>query len=294
MVSIMVLSFYQNLIPCALTALLMTTILVPRVLNVNLKWTSFSSMSLLLAAFLVSALSRSAFISLATFLRKTWVHPAWSQIVADHWNALKWLHQALPWIFFNELNWHCRVSVDWQLFAWRWVPIFPPHCELQSFCCMFGLHGPSRDECFVDNRLCFGVLCALAILNHLSNAIMMAWCGFHCIVNYLDNFLIVGKTKAECQQGVLALTRLLHLFGFNVSWKKVVSQSQCVTFLGIELHYNCVSLPSMRQVRPPQLSYHIFFYLNLHVQVSTAIPHRIIKLCLSRHAWRSHLSSLGH
>ena len=113
---------------------------------------------------------------------------------------------------------------------------------------MFGPHDPSRYEYFVDNRLRFGVSCAPAIFNRLSNAIvrMMARRGFHSIVNYLDDFLIVGKTQAACQQGLLVLINLLHSLGFNVSWKKVVSPCQRVTFLGIKLDSTtmCVRLPS--------------------------------------------------
>ena len=128
--------------------------------------------------------------------------------------------------------------------AWRWVPVFPPHRELQEFRWIFGPHDPSRYEYFVDNRLCFGVSCALAIFNRLSNAVvrMMARRGFHSVVNYLDDFLIVGKTKAESQQGLLPLIRLPHSLGFNVSWKKVVSPCQRVTFLGIELDSTTMSL----------------------------------------------------
>ena len=109
---------------------------------------------------------------------------------------------------------------------------------------MFGQHDPSRYQYFVDNRLCFGVSCAPAIFNRLSNAIirMMARRGFHSVVNYLDNFLIIGNTHAECQQGLITLIRLLHSLGFNVSWKKVISPSQRVTFLGIELDSTTMSL----------------------------------------------------
>ena len=128
--------------------------------------------------------------------------------------------------------------------AWRWVPVFPPHRQLQGFRWMFGEHNPSRHEYFVDNRLCFGLSCAPAIFNRLSNAIvrMMARRGFHSIVNYLDDFLIIGNTQAECQQGLITLISLLHSLGFNVSWKKVVSPSQRVTFIGIELASTTMSL----------------------------------------------------
>ena len=61
---------------------------------------------------------------------------------------------------------------------------------------MFGEHDPSRYEYFVDNRLCFGVSCAPATFNRLSNAIvrMMARRGLPAIVHYLDDFLIIGNT----------------------------------------------------------------------------------------------------
>ena len=109
---------------------------------------------------------------------------------------------------------------------------------------MFGSHDHSHYEYFVDNRLCFGVSCAPAIFNRLSIAIvcMMARRSFHFIVNYLDDFLIIDQTKAECQQGLLALVWLLHSLRFNVSRKKVVSLCQRVTFLGIELDSTTMSL----------------------------------------------------
>ena len=71
---------------------------------------------------------------------------------------------------------------------------------------------------------------------------MMARRGFHAIFNYLDDFLIVGNTRAECQLSLITLIKLLHSLEFNVSWKKVVSPSQRVTFLGIKLDSVSMSL----------------------------------------------------
>ena len=77
-----------------------------------------------------------------------------------------------------------------------------------------------------------------------SNAVvgMMVQHSFHSIVSYIDGFFIVGKTKAECQQGLLALIKLLHSISFYVSFKKVLSAYQHLTFLGIELHSTTMSL----------------------------------------------------
>lgn len=51
----------------------------------------------------------------------------------------------------------------------------------------------------------------------------------------MDDFLIIGKTQSECLQGLLALIKLLHSLGFNISWKKFVSPSPRDTFLGVKL-----------------------------------------------------------
>ena len=70
----------------------------------------------------------------------------------------------------------------------------------------------------------------------------MARCGFRAVVNYLDDFLIIGSTKEECQRGLVTLINLLDYLGFNVSWRKVVSPTQRLTFLGIELDFSTMSL----------------------------------------------------
>ena len=47
---------------------------------------------------------------------------------------------------------------------------------------------------------------------------MMARHGFHAVINYLDDFLIVvlNYTQAECPMGLITLIRLLHSLRFNV------------------------------------------------------------------------------
>ena len=99
----------------------------------------------------------------------------------------------------------------------------------------------------IDSVLVFLALRPFLIVYPNAIVRMMARRGFHSIVNYLDDFLIIGNTQAECQQGLVTLISLLHSLGSNVSWEKVVSPSQRVTFLGIELHCY-VSSPPSRQV----------------------------------------------
>ena len=128
--------------------------------------------------------------------------------------------------------------------AWRWIPVFPPHHKLQGFPWMFGTQDSSQYNYYVDNRLCFGVSCTPSIFNCISNAIarMMARHGFRAVVNYLDDFLTIGNTQEECQRGLVTLINLLHYLGFNVSWRKVVSPTQRITFLGIGLDSSTMSL----------------------------------------------------
>ena len=129
--------------------------------------------------------------------------------------------------------------------AWRWIPVLPPHRELQGFRWMFGTHDSSQYNYYVDNRLCCGLLCAPFIFNRISNAIVriMACRGFRAVVNYLDDFLIIGSTKEECQPGLVTLINLLHYLGFNVSWRKVVSPTQRITFFILDSSTMSLRLP---------------------------------------------------
>ena len=64
---------------------------------------------------------------------------------------------------------------------------------------------------------------------------MMEHRGFTAIVVYLDDFLVVGRTKAECQAAFEFLLQLLQDLGFTISWCKVVYPTQKLVFLGVEL-----------------------------------------------------------
>ena len=75
----------------------------------------------------------------------------------------------------------------------------------------------------------FGRRSAPGIFHRLTQSVrrMMARRGFDMIIIYLDDFLIIGKTKAECQAAFDTLRDLLQSLGFSPS--KVV----LLVFLGI-------------------------------------------------------------
>ena len=61
----------------------------------------------------------------------------------------------------------------------------------------------------------------------------MAKRGYRSIVVYLDDFLVIGATYAECLEIFNCLVELLQELGFQISWHKVVPPTQALIFLGI-------------------------------------------------------------
>ena len=64
---------------------------------------------------------------------------------------------------------------------------------------------------------------------------MIARRGFQTVVVYLDDFLVIGKSKEECQEAFSLLLKLLQDLGFQISWHKVIGPTQKLVFLGVEL-----------------------------------------------------------
>ena len=88
-----------------------------------------------------------------------------------------------------------------------------------------------------DTRLPFGARLSAGIFHRLTQAVkrMMARKGFDLTIVYLDDFLIISKSKAECAEALKMLIFLLRKLGFMIHWGKVVDPTTCITFLGIEL-----------------------------------------------------------
>ena len=70
---------------------------------------------------------------------------------------------------------------------------------------------------FINTRLPFGGAWAPGIFHRVSQSVrrMMECRGFTAIVVYLDDFLVVGRTKAECQAAFEFLLQLLQDLGFK-------------------------------------------------------------------------------
>ena len=89
---------------------------------------------------------------------------------------------------------------------------------------------------FVDTRLPFGGRRAPGIFHRLSQSVrhIMLRQGFHSIVVYLDDFLIIGRTKEECQHAFDTLMQLLLDLGFQLAPARWSPQCQQLVFLGVQ------------------------------------------------------------
>ena len=89
---------------------------------------------------------------------------------------------------------------------------------------------------FYDTRLPFGAESSPEIFHRLTQAVrrMMGKRGFVNIVVYLDNFLVIGATQAECTPAY-ELLQLLQDLGFTISQRKLMPPTCTLTFLGVDL-----------------------------------------------------------
>ena len=117
--------------------------------------------------------------------------------------------------------------------AYRSVHIYPLHRKFQGF--MWEVNGVS--EYLTDNCLSFGLKCAPFIFSRLTEFVLrgMERRGHPGIFGYLDDFLVVADSALECREKLQSLIAFLRYLGFAIAWDKVVSPTQVVTYLGIEI-----------------------------------------------------------
>ena len=118
--------------------------------------------------------------------------------------------------------------------AYRSVNIFEAHSKYQGFAWEEG----GEVKWYQENRLCFGLRSAPYIFNLLSDLVVdfARDRGVRHIVNYLDDFAVVGSTESECRDGQITLINVLRHLGFAVSWDKLIGPAQEVSFLGIVIN----------------------------------------------------------
>ena len=116
--------------------------------------------------------------------------------------------------------------------AYRSVPIHP--ANYQATGCKWRFAGDDFDT--LPRRKEFA-----EIFDHITQAVrrMMANRGFHDVVVYLDDFLVIGATRSECERAYQILLALLQDLGFTIGEHKLVPPTQRLTFLGVQLDTAC-------------------------------------------------------
>ena len=119
--------------------------------------------------------------------------------------------------------------------AYRHVPIHPSSYRATGLSWTF--KGDHHTTYLYDNKLPFGAAKSPEIFHRLTQAVtrMIARRGFRTILAYLDDFLIFGDSKHECELAYSELILLLGELGFSINWEKAVAPTQRLTFLGIEI-----------------------------------------------------------
>ena len=117
--------------------------------------------------------------------------------------------------------------------AYRAVNVKGDHATFQGLSWDFG-QGPVFLQ---DNRLCFCLKCAPNIFDSLSRFIVAVAKarGASRVINYLDDFLVLGHDTDSCLRARDIVTSVIELLGFKVSWKKVTNPDPVTTFLGIQI-----------------------------------------------------------
>jgi len=119
--------------------------------------------------------------------------------------------------------------------AYRSVPIHPDNYQATG--CKWQFSGDQHFTYFYDTRLPFGAKSSPEIFHRITQSVrrMMARRGFTDIIVYLDDFLIIGATREQCQLAYDTLLQLLLDLGFSISDHKLVAPTQRLTFLGVQL-----------------------------------------------------------
>lgn len=96
----------------------------------------------------------------------------------------------------------------------------------------------------IDKRLPFGARPAPSIFHRLSQSIkrMMARRGHTSVIAYQDDFLVIAESYDTCLQAWMDLIRLILKLGFDISYSKLAPPSTDMTFLGVRLRSDTMTL----------------------------------------------------
>jgi hypothetical protein len=121
--------------------------------------------------------------------------------------------------------------------AYRSVPIHSSCYAYMGLSWRFGTD--TESTYFYDCRLPFGASRSCKVFQAISNSIVriLDRHNFRCI-SYIDDFLVIGESKLECQKALDFLLKLIPMLGLEVNWDKVSAPETSLSFLGVQI--DCV------------------------------------------------------
>lgn len=126
--------------------------------------------------------------------------------------------------------------------AYRSVKIHPSNYNFTGLKWKF--KNQTKDTYMVDTRLPFGASKSPEIFNKLTQAVckIMAKRGKEKVIAYLDDFLVVSQTFQGCMEMLTDLMQLVRELGFSINYNKIEGPSKQLTFLGISLDTESMSM----------------------------------------------------
>ena len=126
--------------------------------------------------------------------------------------------------------------------AYRSVKIHPDDHHLTGL--QWTFEGDSEPTFMQDHRLPFGAQKSPEIFNSLTQAVrsILLAEGEQQIIAYLDDFLCVGRTKADCLRTTNRLLSVLRQLGFSINYNKVVGPTKQLVFLGVSIDTDAFTL----------------------------------------------------
>lgn len=93
-------------------------------------------------------------------------------------------------------------------------------------------------------RMPFGAKLGAAVLSAFMAEVLAiaAFLGLKTVINYMDDFFIVGATYAECLSNLKLLISILSRHGWTIAEEKTTMPSQLMTFIGVQLDSRSLTL----------------------------------------------------
>ena len=111
-----------------------------------------------------------------------------------------------------------------------------------------------KDKYLVDTTLPMGLGTPCKIFQMISDSLAWIFRQDHIdcyMFNYLDDFLILGRSKHQCDDALTSFLTTLKDLGFPVSMEKTIVSTQSIEFLGIGIDSlnHCFFIPDDKRAK---------------------------------------------